>query len=334
MPRVSIVVPTHQRPDLLSRLLESLRQVTYPSNQFELIVVGGAHDPGRKVVDAFVGSAAFPVTYGLVPDDVLRSASFKRNEGVRLARGDILAFVDDDCVVQPDWIAAAVPFFEDAAVGAVEGGVKIPRPDKPTLTYLGSLRLTLPGGYQTCNMFYRRSVFEKCGGFDLSFPYYLEDTDLAYTVMEHGFRIPFAPSALVTHPVQPARPLKLFTFARTVEQIPYLLLKHAPSKPALQVSIRPFNRSHYLYLGLYAAAVLLGVVREPLFGGMVLGLGLTILVPLHLAHDLWGLEFTASEVILMALCQPIVPILRLFYWLLGLCKLRLAPRRFVRRVDE
>ncbi len=326
LPRVSIIVPTHQRPEMLSRLLESFRQLTYPESRLELVVVGGARDPGRLVVESFARTVAFPVSYSVVPDEAVRSASLKRNEGARSARGDILAFTDDDCVAHPKWIDAAAPFFETSEVGGVEGAVEIPKPDRLTMTYRGSMRLSLPGGYQTCNVLYRKSVFEQCRGFDVSFPYYLEDTDLACTVMERGYTIPFAANAVVSHPVQAGHPIKLLTMARTVERIPYLFRKHPESKPKLRTSIRLLNRSHYAYLALYAGGLLLAIVN-PFAGAIVVGLGLCILMPVHLTHDFWGLHFTASELALTALCLPIVPVLRLSYWLKGLVEVHLSPRR-------
>lgn len=325
---VSIIIPTRSRPTTLSHLLASLKRLTYPTSQLELIVVGESSDPGRRVVEDFARSLAFPVRYCEVPADRLHSASFRRNEGARSARGDILAFTDDDCVVLPDWITAAAEEFQDPEVAAVEGAVEIPEPGKPTLTYRGLRRLSLPGGYQTCNMLYRKSVFEKCGGFDLAFPYYLEDTDLAYTVMELGYTISFAANAVVNHPVQAGRPLKLLTMARTAERMPYLFRKHPQSRPRLRDSIRLFNRSHYPYLILYASGLLLGIGR-PLTGPIVVGVGLCVLLPVQLAHTFWGLHFTAREVALTALCLPIVPVLRLIYWLKGLIEVHFDLRSMI-----
>ena len=311
---------------MLSRLLESLRRLEYPPSRLELIVVGSNRDPGRAAVETFAGSADFPVRYCLVPEDVDGSASLKRNAGVRAACGAVIAFTDDDCVAHSGWIAAAMPLFRHPEVGGVEGAVDIPKPERPTLTYRGSLRLAQPNGYQTCNMFYRKSVFEECGGFDLSFPYYLEDTDLAYTVMERGYAIPFAAGAVVSHPVQAGRPLKLLTIARAVEHLPYLFVKHQPSKHKLRASMKPLNRSHYLYLALYAAAPLL-VLAAPVKGPIVVALALCVLLLVHLAHDFRGVHFTASELALTALSQPLVPILRLFYWIKGLWGVRLGLRK-------
>lgn len=325
LPSVSIVVPTHSRPSMLSRLLESFRQLAYPKSLLELVVVGGARDAGRGLVHAFAGSVDFAVTYHLVPANALGSASLKRNEGARRARGEILAFTDDDCMVHSDWIAAAVPLFEASQVGGVEGAVEIPRPDRPTLTYRGSRRLSLAGGYQTCSMFFRKSVFLESGGFDPSFPYYLEDTDLAHTVIERGYRIPSAPDAVVFHPVQPGRPLKLLTMARTVERMPFLFAKHAGASAALRKAIKPFNRSHQVYLALYGAAALVGLADPP-GGAALLALGLCIVLPAHLAHDFWGLHFTLKELALTAVCQPLVPVLRVYFWLKGVWGVRVAEK--------
>jgi len=316
LPKVTIVVPIHNRPHLLGRLLDSVQLLTYPPNRLQLILAGGADDPGRQVVRAFARIVEFPVDYRPVPEHALRSASFKRNECARCAQGDILAFTDDDCMAHHDWITAAVPLFRAAEVGGVEGAVEIPAPDRLTLTYRRSLRLSLPGGYQTCNMFYRKSVFEECGGFDLTFPYYLEDTDLAYTVLERGYKIPFAADAAVSHPVPSGHPLKVFTIARTVEQMPYLFRKHAQSRLKLRASARPLNRSHCLYLALYGGAIILAAAH-PLGGAIGLGLGLSILMSLQLIHDFWGLHVTASEFILTGLSLPVIPVVRLFYWLKG-----------------
>ena len=330
---VTIVVPTHKRPKMLRTLLQSLRLLEYRKGWLELIVVGTQRDPGKVVVETFSPDAGFRVTYLELPDSKSTSASFKRNEGARAARADILAFTDDDCVVDPNWVVAGVPFFDDPAVGGVEGYVEIPEPAKPTLTSRGSRRLSLPGGYQTCNMFFRKSVFLECGGFDPLFPYYLEDTDLAYTIKELGYRIPFATGAIVMHPVQPGQPLKLLAMAKTVERMPYLFSKHAPSNAVLRSSIKPFNRSHYVYLGLYGTATLIALL-DPLLGIKFLGVGVCMALSSHLLHDFWGLQFTLKELALTAVCQPIVPVLRVFYWLKGLLEVRLARKRTATRAKR
>jgi GT2 family glycosyltransferase len=330
--KVSIVVPTHFRPGMMSRLLEAVKEVEYPRNKLELIVVGAEDDSSRQVVEGFARTASFSVRYQVVAEHALRSVAFKRNDGASTASGDVLAFLDDDCVPHPQWIAAAVSLFGNPAVGGVEGCILVPHPNRPTRTYRGSLQLQVPGGYRTGNIFYRRSVFQECGGFDESLPY-LEDTDLGFTVIERGYDIPFASAAAVDHPVQPARPLTGLRLARTARDLPYLFAKHAQSKSRLRENLRLFNRAHFPYLALYGLSVVLAL-GNPLVGAEMLGGGLCVLVPLHLAHDYWGLDFEASELGLTAIAYPLVPPLRLLWWVLGRCEASLGLRRNRKRASR
>lgn len=323
--RVSIIVPTHFRQALLSRLLRALGELDYPHDLLELIVVGAEADPSRAIVESFGLSAPFPVKYHIVGRDTLRSVAFKRNAGAEAAAGDILAFLDDDCVPHREWIKEALVYFREPQVGGVEGRIEIPQPDLPTRTYRGSLRLKEPGGYRTGNIFYRRSAFRECGGFDESLPY-LEDTDFGFTLIERGYLIPFSLAAVVDHPVQPARPLTPVRLARTARDLPYIFSKHSASGDRLRDNLRLFNRAHFPYLALYVMAAMIAVL-SPLKGARVLVLGLLVLVPLHLVYEYRGLSFTWKEILLSAVSQPLVPVLRLAWWLLGSAEVALGLRR-------
>jgi GT2 family glycosyltransferase len=323
--RVSIIVATHFRPQMLTRLLTSLSRQTYPKEELELIVVGAAADPGRDAVGNPLNTGGLTVDYRVVGEDVLRSVSYKRNVGAQEARGQILAFIDDDCVADEDWISAAVPLFSDPKVGGVEGAIRVAEQDPPTPTYRASLRLALPKGFRTGNMFYRRSVFETCGGFDESLPYY-EDTDLGYTVLEDGYLIPYCSAAVVTHPVHPGRPLWLLKMARSVDHLPYLFAKHRRSLSEFRSSVPLFNRSHYLYFAVYFGALVL-TLYNPVQGALALGLGLVLIVTANIAMNWWGLHFGIGELALTALCLPLVPLVRLLYWLKGLAQVSLGLRK-------
>lgn len=332
VPSVGIVVPTHFRPQLLARLLESFHVLRYPPQRLDLVVVGGADDPSRSVLQSFAAHSRFSASYEIVPEELLCSVSAKRNMGARRVSGEVVAFIDDDCVAHPDWLSAAVLFFSGPTVGGVEGLINVPRPNRPTRSYHGSLQLRLPGGYRTGNILYRRSAFEACGGFDESLAY-LEDTDLGYSVIERGYEIPFAVDAVVDHPVQRARPLTRLRLARTARDLPYLFAKHARSKTRLRQRLRIFERAHYPYLVLYAVAVPLIVLRLAV-GATVLGAGLCLLVPLHLAHDFWGLRFGLKEISIMGFAQPIVPIARLLWWLVGRLEISLGLRKEHKRASR
>ncbi|MFE0476470.1 glycosyltransferase [Streptomyces sp. NPDC058947] len=115
-PSISVVVATHDRPEMLRACLDSLLRVEYPD--FEVIVADNA--PGddaaeRLVRDAYGGR----VRYVREPVAGLAHA---HNRGLAAARGEIAAFTDDDTLVDPGWLAAlAEGFARDPGIGCVTG---------------------------------------------------------------------------------------------------------------------------------------------------------------------------------------------------------------------
>ena len=98
--RVSVVVPTHNRPKLLDRCLEALvNQDAHPS-EYEVIVVDDAGtEESRAVVERWATRSTVGLRYLRVSPG--RGPAAARNDGWRAARGEIIAFTDDDCVPDP-----------------------------------------------------------------------------------------------------------------------------------------------------------------------------------------------------------------------------------------
>jgi len=306
-PLISVVAPTHHRTRQLRLLLESLAAQSLGSSRFEVIVVGDEHDPGEAVVREFADSNRLDVRFTCVPNDPWRgrSPSLKRNHGAGLARCDWLALIDDDCVAHPGWLAGALEHFVSPRNGAVEGRKVIPPIVPPTLTYRGLLLFTKPGGYQTANMFYRRSLFLEIGGFDLAFPFYLEDTDLAWSVLDRGFDIPHAHEAVVSHPVSPPQPMRLLAGAKRSILVPYLYKKHPQRFRAS--GIRTIQRGHFPYLVLYLLGVV--AVASAKYETAVGVLAMVVLLTLVHTWKLFrGCYFTTSEILVTAALLPIVPV--------------------------
>lgn len=133
-----------------------------------------------------------------------------RNAGWRAARHDLVAFVDDDCVAAPGWLAALTAAARDGAV--VQGRVA-PNPEE--IDRLGpfdrTLRVDAAGPFfQTANILYPRALLEELGGFDEAYPFPAgEDTDLGWRARERGAKVVFAPDALVWHAVHVMGPARL-----------------------------------------------------------------------------------------------------------------------------
>jgi len=226
-PYISVVVPTYNRRDLLARLLDALESQQGVS--FEVIVVDDCSTDGtweslgrRAGVTGAAGSTAGG-TLHRVRTPVNSGPATARNIGWRRASGQLIAFIDDDCVPQPGWLEALAGAFAadvgsdgkatgpgrtlgagDAEIGIVQG-TTLPLPEQaagrgPFAVFVWVDRDQ--GRYETCNIAYRRSLLERLGGFDESFgtvggaPVWGEDVDLGWRAREAGARIVFEPAAL------------------------------------------------------------------------------------------------------------------------------------------
>ncbi len=312
---MSVVVPTHARPQALSALLKSLDRQRYPLALIELTVVAIVGDPAFEVVEAWRVLGRIDAKCVHLPDDEWqgRNVSAKRNYGVERSRGEWIAFIDDDCVADPGWIESASELFGRSDIWALEGRTEIPFMDPPTLTWKGLQSLARPGGYQTCNLFVRRERFQQVGGFDLRFPFYLEDTDMAWTLLEAGSKIPFASGARVTHPVPRPAPWRLLDDAKRASLLPYLYKKH----PALYAGsrVRALQRFHWMYLVAYVLW-LAGMAT----GGLSVAIGLASIAAMTALHCLklfWRCRVEVSEVMVTAILLPVVSVVRLVQLIRG-----------------
>lgn len=193
---MSIVVPTRNRSVLLGRLLDSFTRLDYPG--WEAIVVDdGSTDDSAAVVERY-RAAGLSVSYIWQPWGKMGAA---RNRGIELARGEIVAFTDDDCLVEPGWLQAiAAAFAAHPEALGVQGKTVT---DHAAMTPFTRQIEQLEGGipHRTCNIAYRPAVLRELGGFD---PHLIrgEDVVMGMRVLEHG-SIVFAPDAVVQHPPRP-----------------------------------------------------------------------------------------------------------------------------------
>jgi glycosyltransferase involved in cell wall biosynthesis len=218
-PSFSVVIPTFERHALLTRLVERLQQQSF--GKFEVIIVDQSQEPWPG------GSADHPIDILYFRTDV-RGPGFARNTGAKLARGRIIAFVDDDCEPFADWLEGADKEFQSRGIVGLEGLVvsgRVGDPDWRAVTNEGFEGL----GFMTANLFLKAEVFHGVNGFDAAFgdlPF-REDTDLGWRAQELG-TIPFSRLARVYHPPQPRAKEResLDTRSRFFERDALLMHKH------------------------------------------------------------------------------------------------------------
>lgn len=225
-PYISVVIPTFERHKLLSRLVENLANQSF--GDFETIVVDQSANPWPEREIAHAPDLFYHRTD-------IRGPGFARNAGAKLARGEIIAFVDDDCEPSPNWLESAARHFRAGDIVGIEGFVSSERKgesDWRAVTNEGFEGL----GFMTANLFLLAEVFHAINGFDVAFgdmPF-REDTDLGWRAEKLG-AIPFCRDVRVNHPPQP-RSLpreSLEARSRLFERDALLLRKHPDKYPLL-----------------------------------------------------------------------------------------------------
>lgn len=204
--RVSVVVPTFRRRMLLGRCLEALLAQDMPGEEYEIIIVDDeASKETRMYVENWARRAAednHSIHYLATSGSCGPAAA--RNRGWLAARGEIIAFTDDDCIPAGNWLSEGLAALTDN-VTAVAGRIRVPLPPDPSDYEFDTAHLEC-SEFATANCFYRRTALLEVGGFDERFKMaWREDSDLFFTLLECSARCLVCETALVVHPVRPAR---------------------------------------------------------------------------------------------------------------------------------
>lgn len=216
LPTFSIVINTLNRADSLAQTLQSLCWLKYRGS-FEVIVVNGpSTDHSQQVVEAW----ADRIRWARCP---VANLSVSRNIGIAMAQGDIVAFIDDDGIPEPEWLEQIAAGYDDPDVGAVGGLVYDHTGYEFQYKYcvvdrFGEADLDSPGPTpHLCfphsfhfphllgtNCTFRRSALLEIQGFDEEFEYYLDETDVCARLIDAGYFVRQLPNAFVHHKFAPS----------------------------------------------------------------------------------------------------------------------------------
>jgi GT2 family glycosyltransferase len=204
VPQVSVVMPTYDRGEIAARTIAALRRVEPPAEGLEVIVV----DDGSPVADvAAVEHALAGMPNAQLIQQENGGPAKARNTGFRASAGELVVFLDDDCAPAERWLAHLIEPFAtgDPTLGAV-GGRVLPAPPQNWVQRFCSAIEYATGeqpvfeNASTQNSCYRRSVLEQVGAFDEGFRHPGgDDPDLSTRAVRGGFRLEYAPEAVVYH---------------------------------------------------------------------------------------------------------------------------------------
>jgi glycosyltransferase involved in cell wall biosynthesis len=318
--RVSVVIPTCKRPDLLQRCLDALAIQDLDPTEFEVIVVDDAacESTRQQVANWIAQASADRSLFRYLPVTGAHGPAAARNLGWRAARSDLIAFTDDDCLPCPQWLRAGLEAFTEETVG-VSGKLIIPLDHTPT-DYEHNAALLAKAEFITANCFYRRDALAAIGGFDERFTKaWREDSDLIFSLMKASASqdcaaFVHAPQAVVVHPIRPAswhvslqQQRKSQFNALLYKKHPRLYRQHIQSAP-------PFH--YYGIVVCFLAALLFLCLGLWVIAACAFALWVLLTVRFFLRR----LRFTSrapSHILAMLITSLLIPPLAIFWRIVG-----------------
>ena len=199
-PFVSIIIPVRDDPDNLQECVKSLQNLDYPHDRYEIVVIDDGSKKAISLPDVRV-----------VRNEVSKGPAACRNMGAALAKGEILAFLDADCVAGQNWLKELVPFFKVINTGAVGGYIE-GYYHKSFLDRYENVFSSLNMGKRfmmedksassfyvpAASMLVSREAFRAAGGFNEEM-HIGEDVDFCWRLRDKGFTLMYAPFGMVAH---------------------------------------------------------------------------------------------------------------------------------------
>ena len=297
-------------------------QQSLHGDDYEIIV---ADDAAEQTTEALVRLLASqqdghgPVLH-YVAVQGRRGPAAARNCGWRQAQSDVIAFTDDDCVPDRDWLRNGLAVFQ-YGVAAAWGRLRMPLPEQPTDYERDAARLA-DAQFVTANCFCTRAALQACGGFDERFTAaWREDSDLFFSLLERSARIVQAPDAVVVHPIRPAEWGISITQQRKM-RFDALLYKKHPRLYRAHIRKLPPLRYYLIALALVGALIAaLGGHREVVLAALLIWAGLTLSL---FGERIRRTSRRVGHLAEMAVTSVLIPPLAVFWRLAGAWRYRVV----------
>ena len=205
-PFLSVIIPVYNDNTGLKKLLPTLMQQSYPQDKYEVIVVdNGSNQDVSEVTQHF--------EIKLLTENDIQSSYAARNKGIQHARGEVFVFIDSDCRATDDWLYEGIKKMHQAGSDLVGGNVVFSFSEKKTsaeyydvIIFLRMDEKVQRGICGGANMFVKSSVFDSIGMFPSNVK---SGGDVFFTKKAtiSGFKLVYAPKAIVYHPARRFWPL-------------------------------------------------------------------------------------------------------------------------------
>jgi glycosyltransferase involved in cell wall biosynthesis len=319
--KVSVIIPTYQRPVLLKRCLEALISQDFPAKEFEIIIVTDGLDDETNnmladchILDIFPNIHCYSLPFKKGP-------AAARNAGWRIAKGSLILFTDDDCIPSVHWIRNyynAFQFYGECEI-ALTGKVIVPLPAAPTDFELNTANLET-AEFVTANCACTKSCLELVNGFDEAFTMaWREDSDLEFKFLKENIPIKKIEEAIVIHPARKAA-WGVSLKEQRKSMFNALLFKKHPQLYKQRIG-SPALRNYYLIIALFITSIAEWLQGEKIVAFVCL-LSWLYLMICFIKKRLSNASLSFKHVIEMIATSLLIPFVSVFWNLYGAIKFK------------
>ncbi len=206
---LSVVIPSYNSAKMLLRCIKALENQTTKKSFFEIAVADdGSNDETVEMLKNFKAKSELKLQWTTIKNSGPATA---RNIGVSISSGKWIGFLDADVIPHPDWVENALELIRNNPnAGAFEGRTEVTQRVQAT-PFTHQTENTEGGRYLTCNLIVRKNLAHFHQAYKIPFR---EDTDLAFSILESGFKIIFSSKLTVQHPPLESSYSRPFILAR------------------------------------------------------------------------------------------------------------------------
>ena len=199
---ISVIIPTYHDWPRLSKCLDALNSQNYPKSNFEILVVN--NDPKDQTPNDFI----VPENCKILSESKPGSYA-ARNHAIKVAKGDIFAFTDSDCIPDKDWLKNGVDALKNNNVSRIGGAVEVFAGETPNIAEVYDLIFAFPqqgyvedmGWAVTANLFVTKELIDAVGDFNTNLKSG-GDYEWGIRALEKNYSIMYSKATLVKHPAR------------------------------------------------------------------------------------------------------------------------------------
>jgi GT2 family glycosyltransferase len=314
--KISVVIPTYRRPELLLRCIDALKKQVFLKHDFEIIVISdGADELTANVINSMTSVENlryFPLAKKMGP-------AAARNLGWKISCAELIAFTDDDCIPDVDWLSNYWDAYltMNLKVCAFTGRTIVPIPKIPTDYELNISNLET-AEFITANCACTKTALKKVDGFDENFTMaWREDSDIQFRFELSGIPIIQVKNAVVTHPVRKA------TWGVSIKEerkgiFNALLFRKFPSLYRSKIESTP--PWHYYAIVLLLLTIVISLAANLFWLAATAFVGWLLITGWFTYRRLSRTSKTFSHIAEMIVTSAVIPVLSIYYRLYGAWK--------------